>query len=154
MSLFLYRNAQWCDQELGCTVAPEAVGDFVAAFGWSQVNWEMGQQKTDLMWEVGDFWSEIFNEICSNGLYLVRIVQCALRFPKSWRTKFLTDYFSLGCNGRVEPALKTCFWAVCSFSTYGRALKCRDSCAWHGCETLCTWGNTKCQIQPSFYNWL
>lgn len=49
---------------------------------------------------------------------------------------FPTDYFSSRCNGRVEAALKACFWAICSFSTYGTALKCRNTCAWHRCKTL------------------
>lgn len=58
------------------------------------------------------------------------------RFPESWSMNFPTDYFSSRCNGRVEAALKACFWAICSFSTYGTALKCRNTCAWHRCKTL------------------
>lgn len=50
--------------------------------------------------------------------------------------KFPADFFSSRCNGRVEPALKARFWAICSFSTYGTALKCRNACAWHRCKTL------------------
>lgn len=49
---------------------------------------------------------------------------------------FQLIYFSSRCNGGVEPALKARFWAICSFSTYGTALKCRNACAWHRCKTL------------------
>lgn len=72
---------------VGLYIGPEALGDFVAAFDWSHMNWEMGQQRTDLMWEGGDFWSDIFNEIYSNGLYFVRILQCTLA-EISWILKY------------------------------------------------------------------